>query len=120
MGSIPYLHLQFSNLGIVNILDNQFTTLQCKVAMRLCMVLAHFRFPFAFSNELILFCSGYFSSVAFPYILQPNYQVPLLAVTFPNVKRNTVITVSCGATNLANAQELRFEISVDTQGKTPG
>ncbi|KAM7535077.1 hypothetical protein Aperf_G00000090323 [Anoplocephala perfoliata] len=61
---------------------------------------------------------GYFSSVVFPYVLQPNYQVPLLAVTFPNVERNTVITVSCVATNLVDAQEFHFEISVDTHKKT--
>ncbi|KAH9285084.1 Sodium/potassium-transporting ATPase subunit beta-1 [Echinococcus granulosus] len=42
---------------------------------------------------------GYFSSVAFPYLNQPHYQVPLLAVTFPDIKSNTVVMVSCAVLN---------------------
>ncbi|VUZ48258.1 unnamed protein product, partial [Hymenolepis diminuta] len=48
---------------------------------------------------------GYFSSAPFPYICQPDYQTPLLAVTFPNIKRNKAIMVSCMTTNLGNATE---------------
>ncbi|KAM3173821.1 hypothetical protein ACTXT7_011822 [Hymenolepis weldensis] len=58
---------------------------------------------------------GYFSTVVFPYLNQKDYQTPLLAVAFPNVKRNAVVMVTCGVKNMADAEEFRFDIAVDTE-----
>ncbi|KAL5109517.1 putative sodium/potassium-transporting ATPase subunit beta-3 [Taenia crassiceps] len=57
---------------------------------------------------------GYFSSVAFPYLNQRHYQVPLLAVTFPYVKNNTVVMVSCSVVNMPNQEPFRFDFTIDT------
>ncbi|VDO05266.1 unnamed protein product [Rodentolepis nana] len=62
---------------------------------------------------------GYFSSAPFPYIRQSDYQTPLLAVTFPNIKRNQVIGVSCVSTNLPDHTAYSFEVSVDTNETIP-
>ncbi|VDD75881.1 unnamed protein product [Mesocestoides corti] len=56
---------------------------------------------------------GYFSSVTFPYLNQPGFQVPLLAVTFPDVRKNTVVMVSCTLTNVGTGEPLRFDLSID-------
>lgn len=58
---------------------------------------------------------GYFSTVVFPYLNQPNYQTPLLAVVFPNLKRNRVVMISCKVVNMANTEEYRFDAVVDTK-----
>ncbi|KAM7535785.1 hypothetical protein Aperf_G00000090334 [Anoplocephala perfoliata] len=58
---------------------------------------------------------GYFSTVAFPYLNQPDYQTPLLAVTFPNLRRNRMVMIACEVTNLADPEEFRFDAVVDTK-----
>nr|CDS34705.1 sodium:potassium transporting ATPase subunit [Hymenolepis microstoma]CDS34711.1 sodium:potassium transporting ATPase subunit [Hymenolepis microstoma] len=68
-------------------------------------------YPFVKANNETL---GYFSSAPFPYIRQPDYQIPLLAVTFPNITRNKVIAVSCMVTNLPKPTSYHFEVSLDT------
>nr|CDS26798.1 nervana 2 [Hymenolepis microstoma] len=57
---------------------------------------------------------GYFSTVVYPYLNQKDFQTPLLAVAFPNIKRNAVLMISCAVKNLANAEEFRFDIAIDT------
>uniref|UniRef100_A0A0R3WQY2 Sodium/potassium-transporting ATPase subunit beta n=1 Tax=Hydatigena taeniaeformis TaxID=6205 RepID=A0A0R3WQY2_HYDTA len=53
---------------------------------------------------------GYFSTVAFPYLNQADYQSPLLAVTFPNMEKNVSITVSCKYLNINIDEEYKFEV----------
>ncbi|KAL5103066.1 Sodium/potassium-transporting ATPase subunit beta-1 [Taenia crassiceps] len=63
---------------------------------------------------------GYFSTVAFPYLNQPDYQSPLLAVVFPSIKGNVSITVSCRYLNIDVDEVYKFELVVrDTQSPLP-
>ena len=57
--------------------------------------------------------SGYFSSAPFPYLGQDDYQTPLLAVTFPNMRKNALLMVACKYVNLKNDDNLRFDIVLD-------
>ncbi|KAL5964233.1 Sodium/potassium-transporting ATPase subunit beta-2 [Taenia solium] len=55
---------------------------------------------------------GYFSTVAFPYLNQADYQSPLLAITFPYIAKNVPITVGCKYLN-GNVNEVyKFELIV--------
>ncbi|CDS43526.1 nervana 2 [Echinococcus multilocularis] len=62
----------------------------------------------AFGNQTV----GYFSTVAFPYLNQADYRSPLLAVTFPQIKKNVSITVICKYLNINVSEEYKFEVIV--------
>ncbi|TGZ69920.1 hypothetical protein CRM22_003464 [Opisthorchis felineus] len=58
---------------------------------------------------------GYFDSIYFPFVGQPGYLGPLVAVKFENTRRNVAILVECKLRNLNNAldTQLAFEIMVN-------
>ncbi|KAL3311723.1 Atp1b1p [Cichlidogyrus casuarinus] len=59
---------------------------------------------------------GEIPSVFFPYLGRKDYQPPIVAVQFPEMKKNVLIIVECSLHNVAVDEEMKvsFEIAFDT------
>lgn len=61
---------------------------------------------------------GSIPNTYFPYLNQPSYQTPMVAVQFPNIQLSTVVLIECKVHGLETDQSsVTFELSVD--GRPP-
>lgn len=52
---------------------------------------------------------GYFSSALFPFLNQPGYTSPSVAVKFSNLRRNVLVMIQCRLVNLLNSVYSKVE-----------